>query len=66
VNVIVQQLHAPLRGVSMQQALRPVHICNEVFDSNIELIASFVIALDKSSNYELIGLSFFVILSILV
>ena len=46
----------------LQRALKQaMHIVNEVFDSDIALLASFVTAVDYSSNYEPTGLSFFVI-----
>jgi len=44
-----------------------MHILNEVFDSNIALLASFVTAVDSSSSYKPTALSSFLyFLSILL
>jgi len=49
----------------LQRALKPaMHILNNVFDSNTVLLASFVTAVDYSSCYEPVGLSFLLFLSI--
>jgi len=46
-------------GVSVQHALTPVMwILNEVLDSNIALLSSFLTAVVNASSYKLIGLSF--------
>jgi len=52
-NVVVQQ---PL--VSSGVVFAAMHVVNEVFDSNIALLASFVTVVDYSSIYEPTGLSF--------